>query len=130
MSLTVTPLYAALAAVILLALSFRVIALRRRLAVGLGTGGHSALEQAVRSHGNFTEYTPIGLILIGTAELAGAGAGWLHAVGILLIAGRVAHAFGLAKSRGSSAGRAVGIVFTMAALTIGAVINLTQVFGR
>jgi uncharacterized membrane protein YecN with MAPEG domain len=130
MSLSVTPLYAALATIILLVLSVRVIALRRSLAVGLGTGGHAALEQAIRGHGNFTEYTPIGLILLGSAELAGATAGWLHAIGILLIAGRAAHALGLAKSRGSSAGRSVGMVLTFTALLIGASVNLVLVVGR
>jgi uncharacterized membrane protein YecN with MAPEG domain len=54
MPLTVTPFYAALAALILMILSFRVIRLRRRLSVGLGAGGHAKLVRAIRSHGNFT----------------------------------------------------------------------------
>ena len=54
MSLIITPLYVALAAIILLALTIRVIRLRRRLAIGLGTGGDAELEKAVRCHGNFT----------------------------------------------------------------------------
>lgn len=130
MPLIITPLYAALAAIILLILTFRVIRLRRRFAVGLGSGGHSELEQAMRSHGNFTEYAPIGLILIASGELSGAAGGWLHAIGILLIVGRAAHAWGLAQSRGASAGRAGGIVLTAAALLIGAGVNLVQYLGH
>ncbi|GGF48943.1 membrane protein [Aliidongia dinghuensis] len=129
MHFAITPLYAALAAIILMALSFRVIRLRRSLAIGLGTGGDSALEQAVRAHGNFTEYAPIGLILLGSAELAGAAPGTLHAIGILLIVGRAAHAVGLSRSRGASAGRSLGVVLTFTALSIGVVVNLTHALG-
>jgi uncharacterized membrane protein YecN with MAPEG domain len=110
MPLIVTPLYVALAAAIFLVLTFRVIAMRRSLAIGLGTGGHDEMEKVVRSHGNFTEYTPIGLILLASAELSGAAVGWVHVIGILLIAGRALHATGLARSRGNG-------------------VNLTQFFG-
>ena len=130
MPLIITPLYVALAAVILLVLSFRVIRLRRRFAVGLGTGGHSELEQAMRGHGNFTEYAPIGLILIASAELSGAAAGWIHTIGILLIVGRMAHAWGLAQSRGSSVGRLAGMVLTIAAVVVGTGVNLAEVLGH
>ncbi|HEV2676459.1 MAG TPA: MAPEG family protein [Aliidongia sp.] len=130
MPLTITPLYAALAAVILLVLMFRVIRLRRSLSVGLGTGGHSALERAVRGHGNFTEYTPLGLILVASAELSGAAGHWVHAIGILLIVGRVLHPWGLAQSSGASIGRVSGILLTAAALLLGTGVNLFQFFGR
>jgi len=130
MPLTITPLYVALAAIILLVLTFRVILLRRRLAVGLGTGGDPELEKAVRGHGNFTEYAPIGLILTASAELSGASAGSVHAIGILLIAGRLLHAWGLSKSRGTSVGRVAGILTTIAALVTGIVANLTQFIAR
>jgi len=126
MSLIITPLYVALAAIILLALTIRVIRLRRRLAIGLGTGGDAELEKAVRCHGNFTEYAPMGLILMASAELSGAAAGSVHAIGILLIAGRLLHAWGLSRSRGTSIGRLTGVVATVAALVVGIVANLTQ----
>jgi len=124
MPLVVTPLYVALAAVILLVLTVRVILLRRRLAVGIGAGGHQELELAIRCHGNFTEYVPLVLILLASAELSGVGAAQLHAIGILLVAGRVLHAWGLARSRGTTFGRASGIVLTVAALAVGIITNL------
>lgn len=130
MPLLITPLYAALAAILLLVLSFRVVRLRRRFAVGLGSGGHAELDQAMRCHGNFTEYAPIGLILIASAELSGAAAGWLHAIGVLLIVGRAAHAWGLAQSGGRSAGRTIGMVLTVTALLVGAGVNLAQYLGH
>ncbi|HLZ64789.1 MAG TPA: MAPEG family protein [Aliidongia sp.] len=130
MQFTVTPLYVALAAIILLVLTFRVIQLRRRLQIGLGTGGDAEMERAVRSHGNFTEYAPIGLILLASAELSGAAGGWVHAIGILLIAGRALHAWGLAHSRGPSLGRSGGVVLTATAMLIGIASNLAQFLGR
>ena len=130
MPLTITPLYVALAAVILLVLTFRVIRLRRRLEIGLGTGGNAEMEKAVRSHGNFIEYAPIGLILLASAELSGAAAGWVQAIGILLIAGRLLHAWGLATSHGRSFGRTTGVVLTTAAMLIGIAVNLAQFLGR
>ncbi|MDB5363372.1 MAG: putative rane protein [Rhodospirillales bacterium] len=126
MPLAITPLYVALAALILLVLTARVILLRRRLAIGLGTGGDAELEKAVRGHGNFTEYAPIGLILLASAELSGAAGVWIHTIGILLIGGRLLHAWGLSQSRGYSVGRSTGIVVTVTALLVGIGVNLVQ----
>jgi uncharacterized protein len=39
---------------------------RRRARVGLGTGSDTALERAVRVHGNFAEYVPLFLVLLLT----------------------------------------------------------------
>jgi uncharacterized protein len=130
MPLIVTPLYVALAAAIFLTLTIRVMLLRRSLAIKLGTGGDDQMEKAVRCHGNFTEYTPIGLLLLASAELSGAAAGWVHAIGILLIVGRMLHASGLARSRGRSFGRSSGMVLTVAATTLGIGVNLTQFMGQ
>lgn len=130
MPLTITPLYVALAAIVLLVLTVRVILLRRRLAIGLGTGGDAELEKAVRGHGNFTEYAPIGLIVLASAELSGAAGAWIHAIGILLIGGRLLHAWGLSQSRGRSIGRSTGIVLTVTALVVGIGVNLTRFLGH
>jgi uncharacterized membrane protein YecN with MAPEG domain len=100
------------------------------LAIGLGTGGDAELEKAIRGHGNFTEYAPIGLIVLTSAELSGAAGGWVHAIGILLIGGRLLHAWGLSQSRGKSFGRSSGIVLTVAALLAGIGVNLAQFLSR
>jgi len=130
MPLTIAPLYVALATIILLILTVRVIRLRRRLAIGLGTGGDAELESAIRGHGNFTEYAPIGLIVLASAELSGAAGAWVHAIGILLIGGRLLHAWGLSQSRGKSFGRSAGVALTVAALLVGIGVNLAQFLGR
>ena len=55
----ITPLYAALAAVILIVLSLRVIGARRSHRVAIGDGADEDLARRIRAHGNFTEYTPL-----------------------------------------------------------------------
>ncbi len=120
----VTALYAGLLALLLVALSINVIRLRWRYRQGLGDGGHQALARAVRVQGNFTEYAPLGLILVGLLELAGFHAWVVHALGVALVAGRVAHGWGLTQSDGPSIGRAAGMSLTFAVLILGGLLAL------
>jgi uncharacterized membrane protein YecN with MAPEG domain len=115
-----TGLYAAALTAVFIFLSSRVIRLRGRLKQGIGDGGHPELARAVRVHGNFIEYTPLGLILLLLAEGGGAPAWWIHAVGGGLLVGRIVHAWGLSGSSGSTPQRLVGMVLTFNALALGA----------
>jgi len=121
----ITALYAALVAFLLIALGLRVVGLRRRLRVGLGDGGQAPLQQAVRVHGNAVEWALPVLVLLLVAELNRASPVLLHACGIALLAGRLLHAAGLARSSGGSLGRVLGMVVTIAALATLAVFDLT-----
>ena len=67
--ITLTPIYAGLAVLFYVFLSIRVIGLRRSTRTSLGNGGHVSLEQAIRVHGNFSEYVPLALVLMLLAEL-------------------------------------------------------------
>ena len=73
--------YAALLALLFVALSWRTIGLRRRYCVAVGDGGQPELLRAMRVHANFAEYVPLALLLIGAggnrrlARLAGAWPG-------------------------------------------------------
>ncbi|WP_366657297.1 MAPEG family protein [Fodinicurvata sp. EGI_FJ10296] len=124
MALTVTALYAALSALLLLAYAGLVIPQRYRARVGIGDGKDAKLARAIRIHGNAAEYIPICLILIGLLEAGGAPTLALHGLGIALIAGRVAHAVGLWKTDGQSIGRGLGMVLTWLVMIVGAVWNL------
>ncbi|THD82067.1 MAG: glutathione S-transferase [Phenylobacterium sp.] len=106
---------------LLLILSVRVVRLRRRHAVTFGHGDIPDLAQAVRAFGNATEYIPAALIGIVVLALLGAPALLVHATGLLLFAGRVAHAWGLSRSGGASIPRAVGAVATWLAYIVAAV---------
>lgn len=115
----VTALYAAVLALILVALSVRVIAVRRRLRIAVGDAGDDTLARRIRAHGNFTEYVPIALILMLSGEIAGAPDWMLHTLGATLVAGRVTHAWSL--SAHSIPGRTIGMTLTFIVLVAGAV---------
>jgi uncharacterized protein len=125
----ITALYAALCALIIVVLAVRVILLRWSTRAGIGDGGDRRLARAIRIHGNAIEYVPIALILMLVAEVSGAGATLLHACGIALVAGRVSHALGFARTAGVSIGRSLGIAATFAAILVLAGVDL-QVFLR
>lgn len=118
----VTPLYAALCAILLIALSLRVARLRGSLKVALGDGGERALQKAIRVQGNFIEYVPMALLLLFLLELSRQAPLWaLHALGASLLLGRILHAIGLSTSAGLSFGRFVGITLTFAMILITAI---------
>lgn len=95
----VTPLYAALCGLLLLALSFRVIILRGRHHVKIGDGGHDDLQRAIRVQGNFAEYVPLLLILLFMLELSRHAPVWaLHILGAMIFIGRICHAIGVETS--------------------------------
>lgn len=103
----ITMFYAGVLALLLLAMSFRLVSLRRRLRVGLGSGGDEALERQMRAHGNFCEYVPIALILLLLLEASTVASVWLlHGLGIVLVVARILHGFfGLNRQSGTSFGR-------------------------
>jgi uncharacterized membrane protein YecN with MAPEG domain len=129
----ITLLYAGISALILLGLSARVVGLRRKHQVGIGTGAVTALESAVRAQANFTEYVPLALLLIALLELNGLDAWMIHGLGAVLVIGRVLHAQGLNRSAGTSAGRFIGTLLTwlvlLAAGLTAAFVGVTQAVG-
>src|SRR5690606_24988396 len=100
--------------------SIRIIRLRWRDRVGLGTGDSQDLKVAVRIHGNFIEYVPLALLMLVLMEMIGASATWLHGLGALLLIARVCHAIGLTKSVGVSWPRTVGVLGTFSMLIFSA----------
>lgn len=123
----ITALYAAALALILVVLSVRVIAVRRRLRVAVGDAGDDMLARRIRAHANFSEYVPLALILMLAGETAGAPAWMLHALGATLIVGRIIHAWSL--SAHSIPGRTIGMTLTFAVLVGGAVMAVAAAVG-
>jgi uncharacterized membrane protein YecN with MAPEG domain len=121
----ITLLYAGLCALLVLVLATRVAHWRLTHKIGLGDGGDRELLKRVRAHGNAVEYLPLCLILLGGMELNGYPSRLIHGFGIALLFSRVAHAWGVSRNAGTSAGRLGGIVVTwgvmlaMAAFAIG-----------
>jgi uncharacterized membrane protein YecN with MAPEG domain len=124
--LTITSIYAALCGLLLVALSMNVIRFRAHNGVSLGDGDHKELRIAIRAQGNFVEYTPIALILLGLCELQGATGLFLHLTGALLFLSRVLHAVGLGGKGSRMRMRQAGMIITF---TVIVVMALRLLFG-
>lgn len=128
MPLPVTSLYAALLGGLLILLSVRVIGMRRQYRVALGTP-HRLVERAVRAQGNFAEYVPMALLLLGLQEGMGQPAWALHALGTALVAGRVLHAWGISREPEVMRFRVAGMGLTFAVLGVSAAALLGLALG-
>src|SRR6185369_9341007 len=120
----ITAFYAGLLGLLVLVLAFRVVAVRRATAIGLGDGGNALLLSRIRIHGNFAEYVPLALLLMLLLEVNGGSPRVLHALGVALVVGRLAHAQGLSQSGGVSAGRLVGNVLTWTVIAVTAIADV------
>jgi len=116
----ITALYAGLLALLFVLLSVQVIALRRSGKVALGDGGNALLARRIRVHGNFAEFAPLGLILVGLSESLIAPPLLVHALGLALLVGRMSHAWGMSQPREVLAFRSVGMMLTFGMLLVGA----------
>ncbi len=116
----ITPFYAALLGLMLVALSVRVIGQRRRAKAALGDKGDKLLQRAIRAHANFVEYTPMALLLIALAEWQG-GPGWLvHILAAALVIGRALHAWGISQEPERFIFRQAGMMLTFGVLIVAA----------
>jgi len=120
MTLFVTPIVAGLLTALYIFLSFRVIAFRRNEKTTLGDRGNAALLRRIRVHSNFAEYTPLALVLLLVMELQGAAVWLLAALGLLLIAGRCLHAYGVAQDPEPLKLRIAGMALTFGFLGLSA----------
>jgi len=122
--LQVTSFVSAVLAILFVRLSFAVIGLRRQNKVSLGSDGNIELERAIRAQGNFSEYVPIGIILIACLEL-NAAPWWLVALpGLTLILGRLVHAKGINQPPPNFSNRILGMQLTFFTLIGSAVLNI------
>lgn len=92
-----TAFTAALLALLLVVLSFRVVFRRRALKVAIGSANDKILERRIRAHSNFTEYTPFALLLIAFNEMANLSAYWVGLLCLLLLIGRCLHAYSVSS---------------------------------
>ena len=125
--MSVTPLYAGLLALLFVFLSMRVIATRRSADVGLGDAGNSTLIRRQRVHGNFAEYVPLALVLMALMDLQSQPLWIVHVTGLLLLSGRLFHAYGVSQDPETIRLRVMGMTLTLMSLVTGALVNLWSV---
>ncbi|MBE1282693.1 MAG: hypothetical protein GJ676_05215 [Rhodobacteraceae bacterium] len=116
--LPVTALYAGLIALLFVVLSIRVILFRRTLGASVGDIGDKNMLKAIRTQANCAEYAPFALLLMAILELQD-GASWaLHALGLMLLVGRLAHAYGFGRTPQIIPLRQVGMVLTFSCIIL------------
>lgn len=123
-SLSITGFYASLLALLFIGFSINIIRERLSAKVGIGTGENTTLAKRVRIHGNFAEYVPLALILMGCYEINGASALMLHLLGGVLLLARLSHAIGISKTIGSSKSRQIGVLATFIVLLVLSIENI------
>lgn len=125
----VTLLYAGLLGLIYVAFSIAVIKRRRASKVPIGTADNDTVTRYVRAHANFAEYVPLALILIGALEGVLTPHWLLHMFGVMLIIGRLSHAYGLTIAEpktGNYSFRITGMMLTFAVLGVSAIVALLK----
>lgn len=119
----ITGLYAALLVVLFIVLSARVITYRRSNRISLGHGEDETLLRRTRAQANCAEYAPFGILMMAIAETLAAPFWLVHIMGILLLAGRIIHAYGVGGPGMNFRYRTWGMVLTLTSLAIGATVN-------
>ena len=105
---------------LMVGLAFRVVANRRRHRVLFGDGGVQQMTVATRAFGNAAEYIPVGVGALILLALLGWQPWVIHAVGAVLLLGRLTHGLGLSYGKGPGPGRMIGMVLTLTALIVAA----------
>jgi uncharacterized membrane protein YecN with MAPEG domain len=111
-------LYVGLFGILLIVLSLRVSFVRRDARIALGDGENEALRRRIRAQGNFIEFVPIALLLLVLAEHTGMGTLFIHLFGLVLLAARIAHAYGISQVKEPIIFRMVGTVATLGVIGI------------
>jgi len=101
-----------------------VIGLRRVARVALGDGGDSNLMRRMRIQANFAEYVPLALLLPALAEGQGSPAWAVNLLGLMLVAGRSIHAYGVGSNPETRYCRVLGMAMTFAVLLTASGLNL------
>lgn len=120
--LQITAYIAAILGVIMFGLTLNVSMYRVKLGSSQGDiakypfqdGGDEGLKHRIRAFGNFTEYTPFCIIMLGLLELNQAPAALIWGLGITFILGRLSHAYGMLSNPYNPTMRIIGMFATYA----------------
>lgn len=118
MSLPIVSILAAVLVVMLAALSMHVSMRRMHLGgVFFGDADDDTLRRRIRAQGNFIEYAPTALIVIGLMEMAGAAKLQVAVLAFAFFVSRVLHAYGMLYTKTASVG-AVGMLIQHAVFIV------------
>ena len=95
--LPITLITASILGIMFIWLSARTILARFKHNALIGDMGNTEMTFAMRTHGNFTEYAPIFLILLGLLEFSAANSTALIALAAIFIVARLLHVPGMGQ---------------------------------
>jgi uncharacterized membrane protein YecN with MAPEG domain len=128
----ITTFYAGIFGIFLILLSTNVIRHRIKKRVLLLDDNDYELSLAIRAHGNFTEYTPIFLILLFLLELNHTSTVFLSSIAIAFFVGRSFHAYSFIfrenKNKLDYKCRQTGMVLTFLVIIISSVFLIIKSF--
>jgi uncharacterized membrane protein YecN with MAPEG domain len=124
-TMTITLLYAGLLSFLFMLLSLRVVALRGHGA-SLGDGGNPILLRRIRAHGNFSEYVPFILVMMGFLETSHLPGVLVHILGVTLLIARLLHGYALSFNEEFKFGRFWGTALTFTLLAVCGLLSLYQ----
>ena len=126
--LLITAFFSSILALIFYKLSINVIRLRRKYKVSLGSSKkHKDLDQAIRAHGNLSEFLPIGLILLACLEVNHLPKIVVFMCGLFFLIGRYLHASSFLKEEIDSSNRVLGMKITHWSIILMAILNIITV---
>ena len=126
--LLITAFFSSILALIFYKLSINVIRLRRKYKVSLGSSKkYKDLDQAIRAHGNLSEFLPIGLILLACLEVNHLPKIVVFMCGLFFLIGRYLHASSFLKEEIDSSNRVLGMKITHWSIILMAILNIITV---
>jgi uncharacterized protein len=93
--MSVTSLAAGVFALMMVPLSVQISVRRAKTNTVFGDAGDDTLRRRIRAHGNFVEYAPLGLIVLGLVEYRGAAPWLVWSLGGGFVLSRILHAAGM-----------------------------------
>jgi uncharacterized protein len=94
-SMVATSLVAGLFALLIVLLSVQVSLRRAKSNTVFGDAGDETLRRRIRAHGNFIEYAPLGVVVLGFVEYRGAAEWLVYSLAAGFVLSRVLHAVGM-----------------------------------
>ena len=121
--LLITAFFSSILALIFYKLSINVIRLRRKYKVSLGSSKkHKDLDQAIRAHGNLSEFLPIEVNHLPKIVV--------FMCGLFFLIGRYLHASSFLKEEIDSSNRVLGMKITHWSIILMAILNIITVVVR
>ncbi len=123
-----TSLLIALFALLMVILGMLVSLRRFKLQTVFGDGNDDMLRRRIRAHGNFTEYAPLAILIVGILEFRGTVNILVGGLALAFLLSRLLHAYGMLYGQ-SPTMRGIGMMIQSAAFVVGGGFLVLEMLG-